>query len=235
MRESPVKPKILLVDDDLELVAMLKDYLEREDYRVDVIGDGLAATGKAISGDYALVVLDVMMPRVSGLEVLRCIRARSPVPVLMLTAKGEANDKVTGLELGADDYVPKPCTPRELSARIRSILRRTGAVSSDSPPMDKVVVGSLVIWPDRRQAEWAGKALDLTSTEFNLLEVLASNAGRPVSKEVLSARALGRPRTRYDRSIDVHLSSVRRKLAAAGTQMPMIETVHGLGYQLVRV
>jgi two-component system OmpR family response regulator len=235
MRESPVKPKILLVDDDLELVEMLKDYLEREDYRVDVVSDGLAATGKAISGDYALVVLDVMMPRVSGLEVLRCIRARSPVPVLMLTAKGEANDKVSGLELGADDYVPKPCTPRELSARIRAILRRTGAVSSDSPPMDKVAVGPLVIWPDRRQAELAGKTLNLTSTEFNLLQVLACSAGRPVSKEVLSARALGRPRTRYDRSIDVHLSSVRRKLAAAGTQVPMIETVHGLGYQLVRV
>jgi DNA-binding response OmpR family regulator len=152
----------------------------------------------------------------------------------MLTAKGEDSDKVNGLELGADDYVPKPCTPRELSARIRAILRRTGAVSSDSLPTEKVVVGALVIWPDRRIAEWAGKSLDLTSTEFNLLELLARNAGRPVSKEMLSARGLGRPRTRYDRSIDVHLSSIRRKLAMVGTQAPMIETVHGLGYQLVR-
>jgi two-component system OmpR family response regulator len=234
MGESPTSPRVLLVDDDLELVEMLKDYLERDGYRVDVVSEGLAATGRAISGDYALVVLDVMMPRVSGLEVLRCIRAQSSVPVLMLTAKGEDSDKVNGLELGADDYVPKPCTPRELSARIRAILRRTGAVSPDSSPMEKVIVGPLVIWPDRRVAEWAGKSLDLTSTEFNLLELLARNAGRPVSKEMLSARGLGRPRTRYDRSIDVHLSSIRRKLATVGPQTPMIETVHGLGYQLVR-
>lgn len=235
MRERPAGPSVLLVDDDLELVEMLADYLERDSYRVDVVTDGLAATGKAISGDYDLVVLDVMMPRVNGLEVLRCIRARSPVPVLMLTAKGEASDKVSGLELGADDYVPKPCTPRELSARIRAILRRTCPAPFDSPPSDTVIAGPLVMCPDRRHAEWAGKALNLTSTEFNLLEVLARDAGRTVSKETLSARALGRPRTRYDRSIDVHLSSIRRKLAAAGTPGPLIETVHGQGYQLVRV
>jgi len=234
MRESPLGPRVLLVDDDLELVEMLKDYLERDGYRVDVVIDGVASISKAISGDYAIVVLDVMMPRVSGLEVLRCIRAQSSVPVLMLTAKGEANDKVSGLELGADDYVPKPCTSRELSARIRAILRRTAVASSDGSPNNQIIVGPLVIWPDRRKAEWAGKPLDLTSTEFTLLEVLARNAGRPVSKEMLSARALGRPRARFDRSVDVHLSSIRRKLAGTGTQAPVIETVHGLGYQLLR-
>ena len=229
------EPRILLVDDDLELVEMLRDYLERDGFRVDVTSDGLAATGRAVSGDYALIVLDVMMAKVSGLEVLRCIRARSSVPVLMLTAKGEDNDKVSGLEVGADDYVPKPCTPRELSARIRAILRRAGSVSIDNSPMNKVVVGSLVIWPNHRKAEWDGKTIDLTSTEFNLLEMLARDAGLPVSKDVLSARGLGKPRSRYDRSIDVHVSSIRRKLTAAGARVVMIETVHGLGYQLVRV
>src|ERR1019366_5203023 len=157
---------------------------------------------------------------------LRCIHAQSVVPVLMLTARGEGADRVRGLELGADDYVPKPCTPRELAARIRAILRRTRTPAA-KPSADAIVVGRLSVWPDRRQVEWAGKPIDLTSTEFSLLEILARNVGRPVSKEVLSAEAMGRPLGPFDRSIGVHMSSIRRKLWLAGSRGSLIETVHG--------
>jgi two-component system OmpR family response regulator len=228
-------PKVLLVDDDIELVDMLKAYLEIEGYPVEAVHDGMSAASRAASGEFHIVVLDVMMPRVNGLEALRCIRAKSAVPVLMLTAKGEDADRIRGLELGADDYVPKPCTPRELTARIRAILRRTGSPGVEFRSADALTVGSLSMWPDRRQAEWAGKSIELTSTEFNLLEVLARNVGQPVANAVLSAQGLGRPLGRFDRSIGVHISSIRRKLAAAGTADSLIETVHGIGYQLLRI
>ncbi len=234
MKEAPRGPKILLVDDDLEFVEMLVEYLELDGFPVEASHDGLTAAKRAASGEFALVVLDVMMPRASGLEVLRCIRATSAVPVLMLTAKGGSQDRIHGLELGADDYVPKPCAPRELTARIRAILRRAGGPPAGSRESEPVNVGDLVVWPARRGAEWAGKPLDLTSTEFNLLEVLARHAGRPVNKEMLSVQGLGRPLGRFDRSIGVHMTSIRRKLAAAGPGSPLIETVHGIGYQLIR-
>jgi DNA-binding response OmpR family regulator len=223
--------RVLIVDDDVELVDMLKAYLEGEGFRVEAV-QGTAAVGRAISGDFDIVVLDIMMPRVSGLEILRCIHAHSAVPVLMLTARGEGADRVRGLELGADDYVPKPCTPRELAARIRAILRRTRTPAAKLSA-EAVVVGPLSVWPDRRQVEWAGRPIDLTSTEFSLLEILARNVGRPVSKEVLSAQAMGRPLGPFDRSIGVHMSSIRRKLWVAGSRGSLIETVHGIGYELI--
>lgn len=225
--------KILLVDDDVELVGLLKEYLEQEGFAVGVAHDGEYGVAEALSDRYAIAVLDVMMPHMSGVEALRQIRRQSHMPVLMLTAKGDDMDRVIGLELGADDYVPKPCTPRELTARIRAILRRTESQTDDATPA-MLSVGSLAMWPGQRRAEWDGKALELTSSEYNLLEVLARNAGKPVSKNELSQQALGRPLARYDRSIDVHLSSIRHKLGPLADGRSCIQTVYRLGYQYVK-
>jgi two-component system OmpR family response regulator/two-component system response regulator CpxR len=224
---------ILLVDDDVELLDMLKTYLEREGFAVtttNVAANGVAA---ALSGDYGLIVLDVMMPHMSGIEALRRIRMTSLIPVLMLTAKGDDADCIVGLELGADDYVPKPCTPRELVARIRAILRRTRAVEEVEDAHAVIDCGLLKVFPRQRRAEWGSKPLDLTSTEFNLLEALARSAGRPVSKDALSDQALGRPLARFDRSIDVHVSSIRRKLGTTRDGRSWIQTVVRQGYQLL--
>jgi two-component system OmpR family response regulator/two-component system response regulator CpxR len=226
-------PKVLLVDDDIELVAMLRNFLERDGFEVATAHDGETGAAEALSGEYAIAVLDVMMPRVDGIEALRRIRAKSQLPVLMLTAKGDGTDRIVGLELGADDYVPKPCTPRELVARIRAILRRSQVTDASTAP-GPIVVGALTMWPEQRRAEWEGAPLSLTSTEFNLLELLARNAGRPVGKGELSEQVLGRPMMRFDRSIDVHLSSIRKKLGTLADGRSCIQTVHRQGYQLIR-
>lgn len=223
--------KVLLVDDDVELGTMLKEYLEHEGFAVGLVHEGEAGVRDALGGSYDIAVLDVMMPGISGMEVLRRIRAESPLPVLMLTARGDDLDRVVGLELGADDYVPKPCTPRELVARIRAILRRTCADASDDAP---VVAGPLVMRPGCRLAEWRGLALSLTSTEYSLLETLARNAGRVVAKSELSEQALGRPLARFGRSIDVHVSSLRQKLGQSADGRSWIQTVRGIGYQFIR-
>ena len=222
--------RILLIDDDVELLDMLKTYLEREEFAVTTTNVAATGVAEAVSGDHDLVVLDVMMPHMSGIEALRRTRMISLIPVLMLTAKGDNADCIIGLELGADDYVPKPCTPRELVARIRAILRRTRAVE-EAP----AVIGSglLKVFPRQRRAEWGGKPLDLTSTEFNLLEALARQAGHPVSKNALSEQALGRALARFDRSIDVHVSSIRRKLGTTPDGRSWIQTVVRHGYQLL--
>src|ERR1700693_3510157 len=172
--------KVLLIDDDSELLDILRQYLEQEGFQVGLAHNGETGVTEAVSGRYAIAVLDLMMPRMNGIETLRRIRNTSNLPVLMLTARGDDTDKIIGLELGADDYVPKPCTPRELTARLRAILKRVGggAQSAAAP----IVLGTLTVWPAKRRAERAGMPLDLTSTEFNLLEVLARHAGLPVSK-----------------------------------------------------
>ena len=227
--------RVLLVDDDVELGEMLTEYLEREGFGATAVADGEAGVRGALSGEYGIVVLDVMMPRMNGIEALRQIRAHdSRIPVLMLTARGDDVDRIVGLELGADDYVPKPCTPRELVARIRAILRRTQAREPASPPSGPLTVGALTLWPEKRNAEWNGAPLGLTSTELNLLEVLVRNAGRVVHKQELSEQGLGHPLARYDRGIDVHLSSIRRKLGLNGAGRSPIQTVRGLGYQYVK-
>jgi two-component system, OmpR family, response regulator len=223
---------VLLVDDDVELAEMLGDYLVQEGFLVTAVHDGLSGVDEALSGRYAIAVLDVMMPGLSGVEALRRIRAASALPVLMLTAKGDDMDRIVGLELGADDYVPKPCQPRELAARLRAILRRTAPVAE--APGASIVVGALAVHPAQRRAEWAGADVGLTSTEFNLLEVLARHAGRPVSKGELSEQALGRALSRFDRSIDVHLSSIRHKLGTLPDGRSCIQTVYRQGYQLIR-
>ncbi len=226
--------RILLVDDDTELAALLGDYLTQEGFAVTTTDNGADGVVEALSGRYALAVLDVMMPGMNGIEVLRRIRAQSSLPLLMLTARGDNTDRIVGLELGADDYVPKPCTPRELAARIRAILRRTQPPETDFAPPLPLSVGALLIRSEQRLAEWKGLPLELTSTEFNLLEVLARHAGSTVSKAQLSEQGLGRPLARFDRSIDVHLSSIRHKLGPMPDGRSYIQTIYRQGYQFLQ-
>jgi two-component system OmpR family response regulator len=224
--------RVLLIDDDVALGAMLCEYLREEGFEVTTAHDGESGVQEALSERYAIVILDVMLPRLSGVEALRRIRARSRMPVLMLTAKGDDVDRVVGLELGADDYVPKPCSPRELVARMRAILRRSevAGVGEGGP----ISTGPLTLWPERRHAEWEGRPIELTSTEFNLLAALAGIAGRMVTKAELSEQGLGRPLMRFDRSIDVHVSNLRRKIGRFADGRSYIQTVRGLGYQFLK-
>ncbi|MEM9291799.1 MAG: response regulator transcription factor [Acidobacteriota bacterium] len=225
-------PKVLLIDDDVELCSMHREYLEVEGFQVEIAFDGERGVEAAASTQPDIVVLDVMMPGIDGVETLRRIRSTSSVPVLMLTARGDDVDRIVGLELGADDYVPKPCTPRELVARLRAILRRSAPESRLDEKLP-VEVGALRVVPTQRLASWRGEALELTSSELNLLEELARHVGRVVSKEDLSQRALGRKLTRYDRSIDVHISNLRTKLGELPDGRSPIQTVRGIGYQLL--
>ncbi|MEM8995425.1 MAG: response regulator transcription factor [Acidobacteriota bacterium] len=225
-------PKVLLIDDDTELCALHDEILRAEGFDVVLAFDGERGLEVMAASDPDIVVLDVMMPGIGGVETLRRIRRASQIPILMLTARGDDIDRIVGLELGADDYVTKPCTPRELVARLRAILRR---VQERGRPAAATALeaGALVVDPASRGARWKGAPLELTSTEFNLLEQLIRQAGRVVSKEELSERALGRKLTRYDRSIDVHLSHLRAKLGELEDGRSPIQTVRGLGYQLV--
>jgi len=227
--------KILLIDDDVELADMLKEYLEQEGFDTTAVQDGETGKREALSGGYDLVVLDVMLPGMKGVEVLNRIRVESHIPVLMLTAKGDDVDRIVGLESGADDYVPKPCRPRELVARIRAILRRVVSANSEYPSANIVIAGALTLYPETRKAEWLGQFLNLTSTEFNLLEVLATNCGLVVSKKELSEKGLGRPLARFDRSIDVHVSSIRQKMGNLADGGSAILTLRGKGYQFVKL
>lgn len=228
--------RILLADDDVELCEMLKEYLAAEGFTLVAAHDGEAALAKARSGDFDLIILDVMMPRRNGFDVLRELRAHSSTPVLMLTARGEDVDSIVGLELGADDYLAKPCNPRVLMARIRAILRR-GEIRSDgysgSVTPEILTFGDLQIHTGTRTVLCEGKTIDMTSTEYCVLETLLREAGRVVSKTSLSERALDRKLTRYDRSLDMHVSNLRRKLGPLPDGQDRIMTVRGVGYQYV--
>jgi two-component system, OmpR family, response regulator len=224
---------VLLIDDDVELVEMLKEYIEQENFSVQVAHDGMAGAQMLLEQPFDIVVLDVMMPRLNGIETLKAIRQHSNVPVIMLTAKGDNTDRIVGLELGADDYVPKPSSPRELVARIRAILRRVQPLETINAST-QITVGALCIWPAQRLVEWDSQPVILTSTEYSLLEILAKNAGQIVSKQDLSQQALGRPLARFDRSIDVHLSSIRHKLGLLPDGRHCIQTVFRSGYQLLK-
>lgn len=227
--------KLLLVDDDQELSAMLREYLEQEGFAVTLVHDGENGSREALSGRHDLAVLDVMMPLMSGVEVLGRIRAQSDMPVIMLTAKGDDVDRIVGLEMGADDYVPKPCTPRELAARIRAVLRRFQARDEGDDSLSQpILAGPLKLFPQLRTAEWKTLPLELTSTEFNLLALLARHAGKAVSKGELSEQGLGRPLSRFDRSIDVHMSRIRHKLGQRADGQNWIQTIRNQGYQLSR-
>ncbi len=231
--ERGAAPRVLLVDDDIELSELLVEYLRRDGFDAESVGDGLAGVARTLEARFDIVVLDVMMPGIDGVEALRRIRAASHVPVLMLTARGDDVDRIVGLELGADDYVAKPCTPRELAARLRAILRRTGEPRNAHGADASIVAGPLTMWPTQRRAALGGATLALTSTEFNVLASLARRAGRVVDKGELSQEALGRPLARFDRSLDVHVSSLRQKLGARSDGSTWIETVRGRGYQFV--
>ncbi len=227
--------KILIVDDDIELTTLFEDYLKKEHFDIDVASDGLSGIAAAQTQQYDLIILDVMLPKMTGTEILIKLRQSSNVPILMFTAKGEDLDRIIGLESGADDYVAKPCTPRELVARIRAILRRTDrSDDTQSENSEPLHIGPLKLSSETRRATWFDVELDLTSTEFNLLETLALNAGKVVNKNELSEQALGRKLIKYDRSIDVHMSSIRHKLGNQQDGHSYIQTIRGKGYQLIK-
>jgi len=225
--------KVLIIDDDVELAELFQDYLQQEDFVVDAVFTGQAGLDAALTGQFDLIILDMMLPDIKGTDILLNIRQQSLIPILMFTAKGDDIDRIIGLESGADDYVPKPCTPRELVARIRAILRRTEHQSQQNNEL-YLDVGPLKLWTTQRKVTWFETELDLTSTEFNLLEVLARKAGQVVSKNELSEIALGRPLARFDRSIDVHMSSIRQKLGKQTEGHHYIQTIRGQGYQLIK-
>ena len=229
--------RILIIDDDFELCSLVSEYLAPEGFRVESVHDGETGLQRALNGNYLLVVLDVMLPGMSGFDVLRRIRATSRVPVLLLTARGEEVDRIVGLEIGADDYLPKPFNPRELVARIRAVLRRTSAdpkgVGSPRPP-DILRIGDIELDPATRSVKHQGQPVDLTSVEFNLLEVLLREAGRVVTREELVSAVLSRKFSPFDRSIDMHVSKVRKKLGDMNGDTEHIKTVRGVGYIFAR-
>ena len=221
--------RILIIDDDQDLCALLSEYLQLQGFDVETIHNGTEAVAHLKGEQYDVLVLDIMLPGTMGLDVLRTLRGFDETPVLMLTARGEDTDRIVGLELGADDYLPKPCNPRELAARLRAILRRVQNSQSDVAGTE-LCIGATELNSASRTARHGGQELGLTSAEFNILQVLMQRAGQVVDKDTLSRKALDRPLSAYDRSIDVHISKIRRKLAGAGGD-DLILSVRGRGYQ----
>lgn len=220
---------VLLIDDDTELTKLLQEYLDEEQFHLDAAHDGVVGLQKALANQYAVVVLDVMLPGMSGLDVLKQLRQKSSVPVLMLTARGSELDRILGLELGADDYLPKPFNPRELVARLRAILRRTtggGAAASSKP----VHLADVELHPESRSVTCGGKPVTLTGAEFDLLYTFLRSPGKIISREDLTQAALGRPMSPMDRSIDVHVSNLRRKLGTYDGNHERIKAIRGSGY-----
>ncbi|WP_241622995.1 response regulator transcription factor [Rosenbergiella australiborealis] len=224
--------KILLVEDDQELGQMLSQYLAGEGMNTDVITHGKRALEVINQTHYDAMILDIMLPDISGIEVLRQVRQHHRLPIIMLTAKGENIDRVIGLEMGADDYMPKPCYPRELVARLRSVMRRFEEIPATQNDSHPLVLKELVLNPAMRSVMWQQDAIDLTASEFNLLELLLVAGDRVVSKDELSEKALGRTREAYDRSVDVHISNIRQKLAKTTHDQIFIETVRSIGYKI---
>jgi two-component system response regulator CpxR len=227
--------RLLIVDDDRALVKLLKRFLEGEGFQVDAAYDHGSGLSAALAGEHELIVLDVMLPGGSGFELLKELRRQSRIPVLLLTAKGEAVDRIVGLEIGADDYLAKPFDPRELVARIRAIFRRTREpvpATTRSEEDEVLIAGEISMSLGSRAVTCAGTPVDLTSVEFNVLELLLRNAGKTVTREQIAEAALGRPLNILDRSVDVHVSHVRRKLAACHGGDDLIRPIRGIGYFL---
>jgi DNA-binding response OmpR family regulator len=222
---------VLLVDDDRELCRMLAEYLNPEGFRLTTVHDGDEALYSLGRHHFDLVVLDVMLPRLGGLDVLRLLRQKNSTPVLMLTARGEDIDRVVGLELGADDYLPKPFNPRELVARMRAILRRSLQLEPQAGRRERIDAGPLSLLFSSRTASARGETVTLTGAEFRVLEVLMQQIGVVVSREQLTRQVLGRRLTPYDRSIDTHISNIRRKLAAVADEISIVN-VRRTGYVL---
>lgn len=229
---------ILIIDDDIELTDLVSEFLTEEGFTVTAINNSVNALVEAISGNYALVILDVMLPEINGFELLRRIRASSQIPVIMLTARGNDIDKIVGLEIGADDYVPKPFNPRELVARIRAILRRIKpdieiTTSPAKPKVDRLSFDDLQVNPNTRTVLQSGKSLELTTVEFDLLLVLLRAEGGVVTREELVVQALGRRFLPYDRSIDTHMSNLRKKLGKRPDNSERIKAIRNIGYRYV--
>jgi len=222
---------LLVVDDDAELCQLLSEYLLPEGYDVEAVHNGTDGVERALSGDHALVVLDVMLPDVRGFEVLRQLRARSRMPVLMLTARGNEQDRILGLEMGADDYLAKPFNPRELSARIEAILRRSGDRRAVDARAGELTVDDVTMNKSSRMVRRGPELLDLTTVEFDLLEALLRAAGRVIPRDELVRTVLNRPFSPFDRSIDTHVSNLRRKLGPGPDGLDRIKSVRGIGYQ----
>ena len=218
---------ILIIDDDTELTDLLAQYLEAEGFTVDSVHDGEVGVKKALNQTFDAIILDVMLPKLNGFEVLKAIREHLETPVLMLTARGDDIDRIVGLEIGADDYLPKPCNPRELVARLRAILRRTHKTPTSRPILEQ---HNIIVDCSKRLVTLAGAYLELTNAEFNILEMLIKTPGQAFSKEELTEYALSRKYTAYDRSIDVHISNLRNKLGENPQGEPLIKTVRGFGY-----
>jgi len=221
--------RLLVVDDDVALCELVSRFLGSEGFTVDAVHSDVDGVNGALGGAYALVLLDVMLGRANGFNVLRLIRAKSPVPVVMLTAKGDTFDRVLGLEIGADDYLPKPFDPPELAARIRAVLRRSAA-NRGRPARARIVVDDLDLDPGARAVCCNGRPIDLTTVEFDLLEALAADAGRVISRESLVTRVLGRPFSPFDNSINTHVYNLRRKLGLAAGGGERIVGIRGIGY-----
>ncbi|MEM6935477.1 MAG: response regulator transcription factor [Pseudomonadota bacterium] len=229
MNSPNPKSQILIIDDDQELCAMLSEFLAPDSLEVSAVHsgeDGLEALKEA---DFDLVILDIMLPGINGTEVLKQLRQGSDIPVVMLTARGDDVDRILGLEFGADDYLPKPFNPRELTARIKAILRRARQAPERDEPAS---VGELEVDLGTRRVSASGELIRLTGAEFELLKCLLETPSEVVSKDDLSQRALGRKNLPYDRSIDTHISNLRRKLSAAGVDNPQIMSRRGMGYYL---
>ena len=222
-------PLVLICDDDQELAQLLQEYLGRNGLRTEWVASAESAVARLCS-EQALpdaMVLDIMLPGIDGLNALKFIRDRFTLPVLMLSARGEPIDRIVGLEMGADDYLGKPCLPRELLARLQALLRRSRLAPT---PSDEIQLGNLRIIRQERRAWLDGQALDLTSAEFAVLQQLASHAGQIISRAHLTEQCLHRPLERFDRAIDVHVSRLRQKLQALSPRAPDIEGVRGAGY-----
>jgi two-component system response regulator CpxR len=226
--------RVLIIDDDVELGELVAEYLTPEGFELEAVHDGPRGLERAVSGEHAIVVLDIMLPGMNGLDVLRKLRARSRVPVLILTARGDDVDRIVGLEIGADDYLAKPFNPRELLARIRAILRRAQPGPPGTSPPERMAIGDVELDAAARVVRRGGEAVELTSVEFSLLEVLLRFAGQVVTREQIARDVLGRQFFPYDRSIDMHVSKLRRKLGDAPGGTERIKTIRGVGYVYAR-
>lgn len=226
--------RILLIDDDIELCELVSEFLTSEGFAVASVHDGEQGVNQVLSNDYGLIVLDVMLPNLNGFEVLRRVRSAKRTPIIMLTARGEDVDRIIGLELGADDYLPKPFNPRELVARIRAVLRRMQPIASKDTGEEKIIVGEIDLSKSSRVVRCNGLLIDLTSAEFDLLELLMQSAGKVVTREEIARLALGKEYSPFDRSIDMHVSNVRKKLGERKDGIERIKSVRGIGYIYTR-
>jgi two-component system response regulator CpxR len=228
--------QVLIIDDDVALCELLAEYLTPLGFTIESVHDGEDGARRALAGEHSIIVLDVMLPGINGFDVLRRIRAQSRIPILMLTAKGDDIDRIVGLEIGADDYLPKPFNPRELVARLRAILRRTTATgeTQDSLRTETLCVGDVEIETGTRIVRRDGRGIELTAVEFDLLEKLLRAAGRIVTREELVKSVLGRNLSPFDRSLDMHISNLRKKLATETGGVERIKTVRGVGYIYAR-